>query len=91
MVEKIVMDPLDAVPVFKFSTVDYPERDRFHVWVKDNLCECKFEDDGYGAFNAEASGAALGPLIISGRRWPERQRMPKQLQRPQMRVSKRVA
>jgi AraC-like DNA-binding protein len=68
------MDPLDAVPVFKFSTVDYPERDRFHVWVKDNLCECKFEDDGYGAFDAEASGAALGPLIISGRRWPERPR-----------------
>ncbi|MGB7191852.1 MAG: AraC family transcriptional regulator [Collimonas pratensis] len=68
------MDQFDAVPIFKFSTVDYPERDRFHVWVKDNLCDCKFDDDGYGALDAEASGAALGPLIISGRRWRERPR-----------------
>ncbi|WGS49947.1 AraC family transcriptional regulator [Paraburkholderia sp. D15] len=66
------MNQLDAVPVFKFSTVDYPERDRFHLWVKDNLCDCRFEDDGYGPFNAEATGAALGPLILSGRRWPDR-------------------
>jgi AraC-like DNA-binding protein len=66
------MDQLDAVPIFKFSTLDYPEPDRFHVWVKDNLCDCRFDDDGYGAFNAEASGAALGPLILSGRRWQDR-------------------
>ncbi|MEV8472727.1 AraC family transcriptional regulator [Ralstonia sp. UNC404CL21Col] len=66
------MASLDAVPVFQFATADYPERDRFHLWVKDNLCDCKFEDDGYGAFNAEATGAALGPLVISGRRWPKR-------------------
>lgn len=69
---RVAMDQPDAVPVFQFSTVDYPERDRFHLWVKDNLCDCTFEDDGYGAFNAEATGAALGPLILSGRRWPTR-------------------
>jgi len=68
------MDSLDAVPVFRFATADYPERDRFHLWVKDNLCDCRFEDDGCGAFNAEATGAALGPLVISGRRWPRRPR-----------------
>jgi AraC-like DNA-binding protein len=62
----------DLVPIFRFRTSDYPERDRFHVWVKDNLCECSYEDDGYGAFDAQATGAALGPLIISGRHWPAR-------------------
>lgn len=66
------MDRPDAVPVFRFSTTDYPVRDRFHLWVKDNLCDCVFEDDGHGAFDAEATGAALGPLVISGRRWPGR-------------------
>lgn len=72
--ELVAMNESDAVPVFRFSTVDYPERDRFHLWVKDNLCDCRFEDDGYGAFDAEATGAALGPLVISGRRWPKRPR-----------------
>lgn len=70
----IAIDQTDAVPVFKFSTTDYPARDRFHLWVKDNLCDCEFEDDGYGAFDAQATGAALGPLVISGRCWPRRPR-----------------
>lgn len=67
------MDQTAFVPVFKFRTIDYPERDRFHVWVKDMLCDCRLEDDGgHGAFDAEASGAALGPLILSGRHWRSR-------------------
>jgi|GEM_PF-540682 len=70
----VAIERTDTVPVFRFSTTDYPERDRFHLWVKDNLCDCEFEDDGYGAFDAEATGAALGPLVISGRRWPKRPR-----------------
>lgn len=70
----VAMEQTDAVPVFRFSTTDYPVQDRFHLWVKDNLCDCEFEDDGCGAFDAQASGAALGPLVISGRRWPKRPR-----------------
>ncbi|MDY7791834.1 AraC family transcriptional regulator [Burkholderia ubonensis] len=67
------MDQADFVPIFKFHTVDYPQQDRFHVWVKDNLCDCRLDDaSGHDAFDAEASGAALGPLILSGRRWRSR-------------------
>lgn len=62
------------LPIFKFRTADYPEGDRFHVWVKDNLCDCRFDDDGYGPFNAEATGAALGPLVMACRHWPARSR-----------------
>ncbi|AOR72949.1 AraC family transcriptional regulator [Burkholderia stabilis] len=67
------MDQAAFVPVFKFRTIDYPEPDRFHVWVKDMLCDYRLDDDGgHGAFDAEASGAALGPLILSGRHWRSR-------------------
>lgn len=67
------MDQAAFVPVFKFRTTDYPVRDRFHVWVKDMLCDYRLDDlGGYGAFNAEATGAALGPLIFSSRRWRSR-------------------
>ena len=67
------MDQAAFVPVFKFRTIDYPEQDRFHVWVKDMLCDYRLDDDGgHGAFDAEASGAALGPLILSGRQWRSR-------------------
>ncbi len=65
---------MDFVSTFTFRTADYPERDRFHLWVKDNLCDCRLEDDGCGPFDAEATGAALGPLVIAGRHWPARAR-----------------
>ncbi|MEF9441910.1 hypothetical protein OWS73_18825 [Burkholderia sp. 1B3(2022)] len=67
------MDQAAFVPVFKFRTIDYPEPDRFHVWVKDMLCDYRLDDDGgHGPCDAEASGAALGPLILSGRHWHSR-------------------
>ena len=66
------MDQAAFVPVFKFRTIDYPEQDRFHVWVR-TCCDYRLDDDGgHGAFDAEASGAALGPLILSGRQWRSR-------------------
>jgi len=65
---------MDFVSTFTFRTADYPERDRFALWVKDNLCDCRFDDDGYGPFDAEATGAALGPLVVAGRHWPARAR-----------------
>ena len=54
--------------VYNFSTVNFPEKDRFHLWVKDNHCDCRLQDFESGPFDAEATGAALGPLILSGRR-----------------------
>ncbi|WP_349962858.1 helix-turn-helix domain-containing protein [Rhizobium sp. ZPR3] len=55
--------------MFNFSTLNFPEKDRFHAWVSDNHCDCVLRDDAPIAFDAEASGAALGPLILSTRRW----------------------
>ncbi|AVA24616.1 AraC family transcriptional regulator protein (plasmid) [Rhizobium sp. NXC24] len=60
--------------MFSFSTLDFPEKDRFHAWVRDNHCDCILRSDDSIAFNAEATGAALGPLILSGRRWLNRTR-----------------
>ena len=55
--------------MFSFSTLEFPKRDRFHAWVGDNHCDCILRSDPSIAFDAEATGAALGPLILSGRRW----------------------
>ena len=53
------MDQAAFVPVFRFRTTDYPEPDRFHVWVKDMLCDYRLDDDGgHGPCDAEATGAA---------------------------------
>jgi AraC-like DNA-binding protein len=60
------------MPIFRFDTTEFPVQDRFHAWVKDNLCDCAFDDETYGAFDARASGASLGPLVISGRHWAAR-------------------
>ncbi|MDK4743663.1 AraC family transcriptional regulator [Rhizobium sp. CNPSo 3464] len=60
--------------MFNFSTLDFPEKDRFHAWVSDNPCDCILRSDASIAFDAEATGAALGPLILSGRRWLNRTR-----------------
>ena len=55
--------------IFNFSTIDFPEKDRFHTWVQDNHCDCRLWDTTSRTFDAEATGAALGPLILSGRKW----------------------
>lgn len=54
--------------IYNFSTLNFPEKDRFHTWVKDNHCDCRMQEPESGPFDAEATGAALGPLILSGRR-----------------------
>ena len=54
--------------IYNFSTLNFPEKDRFHIWVKDNHCDCMLQSPEAGPFDAEATGAALGPLILSGRR-----------------------
>lgn len=63
------MAQISSIPIFNFSTLDFPEKDRFHVWVKDNHCDCRLGHGAPLAFNAGATGATLGPLILSGRRW----------------------
>ncbi|WFS25961.1 helix-turn-helix transcriptional regulator [Rhizobium rhododendri] len=55
--------------VFDFSTIDFPERDRFQMWIQDNHCDCRLWDTSSRAYDARATGAALGPLILSGRQW----------------------
>jgi AraC-like DNA-binding protein len=63
------MAQISSTPIFNFSTLDFPKKDRFHAWVKDNHCDCRLRDGDHLAFNAEATGASLGPLILSGRKW----------------------
>ncbi len=60
--------------MFNFSTLDFPEKDRLHAWVSDSHCDCILREDAPTVFDAEASGAALGPLILSARRWLNRVR-----------------
>lgn len=63
------MAQISSSSIFHFSTLDLPEKDRFHTWVKDNHCDCRLRESGSAPFDAEATGAALGPLILSGRKW----------------------
>ncbi|MFS8054147.1 helix-turn-helix domain-containing protein [Rhizobium sp. BR 317] len=65
-----------SISIFNFSTLAFPEKDRFHAWVRDNHCDCRLRNDSPVAFNAEATGATLGPLIISGRKWLNQGRAP---------------
>ncbi|MBB4569361.1 helix-turn-helix domain-containing protein [Rhizobium leucaenae] len=65
-----------SISIFNFSTLTFPEKDRFHAWVRDNHCDCRLRDENPIAFNAEATGAPLGPLIISGRKWLNQGRAP---------------
>lgn len=62
--------------VYNFSTLNFPEKDRFHLWVKDNHCDCRLRDLESGPFDAEATGASLGPLILSSRRLLHQGRSP---------------
>lgn len=68
------MAQISSIPIFNFSTLDFPEKDRFPVWVKDNHCDCRLQDGAPLAFNARATGATLGPLILSGRMWLDQNR-----------------
>lgn len=60
------------IPIFKFSTLDFPKADRFSVWVSDLISDTKWGDAGSVAFDAEARGAALGPAILTRRTWLNR-------------------
>lgn len=62
--------------IFNFSTTDFPEKDRFHTWVQDNHCDCRLWDTTGRAYDAEATGTALGPFILSRRRWLHEDRAP---------------
>jgi AraC-like DNA-binding protein len=57
------------IPIFKFSTLDFPKADRFGIWVSDLISDTKWGDVGEVDFNAEARGAALGPLLLTRRTW----------------------
>jgi AraC-like DNA-binding protein len=63
------MTQTSSSTIFNFSTLDFPKKDRFNIWVRDNHCDCRLRDSSLDSFDAEATGAALGPLILSGRKW----------------------
>ncbi|WP_322013125.1 helix-turn-helix domain-containing protein [Paraburkholderia sp. J12] len=63
------MTQTSAVSLFRFSTLAVPERDRFGTWVSENHCDCRLLDAGSTTFDSESAGAALGPFILSGRKW----------------------
>jgi AraC-like DNA-binding protein len=60
---------MDTVPIFKSSTLDLPEADRFHLWMEGSHCDSRLKDETSAAFAMDSSAATLGPLILSGRRW----------------------
>ncbi|OJY72074.1 MULTISPECIES: AraC family transcriptional regulator [unclassified Rhizobium] len=61
-----------GVPIFRFSTLDFSHQDRFGEWGRDSPCDLRLLTDDAVAFDASASGAAIGPFILSGRRWLNR-------------------
>ncbi|WP_323119647.1 helix-turn-helix transcriptional regulator [Burkholderia alba] len=68
------MTSTSLVPLFRFSTLDFPEKERFSAWVRDNHCHCRLQNGGSVAFDAQSTGAVLGPFILSGRSWVDRGR-----------------
>jgi AraC-like DNA-binding protein len=62
------------VSVSRFSTRKIPERERFDLWVAGSHCDCRLRDKDSMSFSGEASGAALGSLILSERKWSDPQR-----------------
>jgi AraC-like DNA-binding protein len=62
------------VSVSRFSTRKIPERERFDLWVAGSHCDCRLRDRDSISFSGEASGAALGSLILSERKWSDPQR-----------------
>jgi AraC-like DNA-binding protein len=63
------------VSISRFSTLKIPERERFELWVAGNHCDCRLQDRDSTPFNGEASGAALGSLILSHRKWSDSKRL----------------
>ena len=63
------------VSISRFSTLKIPERERFELWVAGNHCDCRLQDRDSTPFNGEASGAALGSLILSHRKWSDSRRL----------------
>lgn len=63
------MAQTSCITPFKFSTLEVPECDRFGAWVSENHCDCRLLDAGATSFDAESAGTALGPFILSGRKW----------------------
>jgi AraC-like DNA-binding protein len=62
------------VSISKFSTLKIPERERFDLWVAGSHCDCRLRDKDSISFAGEASGAALGSLILSERKWSDPKR-----------------
>jgi AraC-like DNA-binding protein len=62
------------VSVSRFSTRRIPERERFDLWVAGSHCDCRLRDKDSTSFSGEASGAALGSLILSERKWSDPKR-----------------
>ena len=62
------------VSVSRFSTLRIPERERFELWVAGSHCDCRLRDKDSISFSGEASGAALGSLILSERKWSDPKR-----------------
>lgn len=65
------------IPIFKFSTLDFPKADRFGIWVSDLISDTKWADAASVEFDAEARGAALGPTILTRRTWLNRRQSTK--------------
>lgn len=63
------------VAISRFSTLKIPEKERFEAWVSGNHCDCRLQDDDRIPFDGEASGAALGSLIMSERKWSNPRRL----------------
>jgi len=60
------------ITVLNYSTREYPVQERFGMWVDKNHCDNRLTSDPDIAFDASASGAALGPFILSSRKWLNR-------------------
>jgi AraC-like DNA-binding protein len=64
-----ITTPPSQIPIFSFSTLEFQKHERFDAWVQGNHCECRLRDDDAVSFDADSSGAAIGPFILSRRRW----------------------
>ena len=53
--------------MLRFTTLDFPERDRFHYWTRDSLCACDWDAQDGERFDADAIGSNVGPFILSRR------------------------
>ena len=66
------MDQAAFVPVFKFRTIDYPEQDRFHVWVRTCCATTVWMTTAATARSTRKRAARRSALILSGRQWRSR-------------------